>query len=78
MKVICSHGKNRSHKISFATLRVSKDYTKPYSIMEKGRTMVDIHNYGATSFIYVNVPALFVFASDFEVVVVEAGTSAHI
>jgi len=40
--------------------------------------MVDIHNYGAIFFIYVNVPALFVFASDFEVVVVEAGTSAHI
>jgi hypothetical protein len=40
--------------------------------------MVDIPNYGATSFIYVNVPALFVFASDFEVVAVEAGTSAHI
>ena len=40
--------------------------------------MVDIHNYDATSFIYVKVPALVVFASDFEVVAVEAGTSAHI
>ena len=32
--------------------------------MKKGRTMTAIHNYDATSFIYVKVPALVAFAEE--------------